>query len=77
MGIIDRAQENDRELQQAVDNYLKRRSIELFEPLERARVVHGVAYCVDCGLDIPPERLKAKPDAVRCVECQGKKERCP
>jgi DnaK suppressor protein len=75
MDIIDRAQQNDREIQQSVDNYLKRRGIDLFEPPERAQVIDGIAYCVDCGLDIPPKRLEAKPDAVRCVECESRKER--
>jgi hypothetical protein len=27
-------------------------------------------YCVDCGCEITEERLKSKPDAVRCVDCQ-------
>ena len=27
--------------------------------------------CADCGDDIPPERLKIFPDAIRCAECQG------
>ncbi|MDH5573251.1 MAG: TraR/DksA family transcriptional regulator [Gammaproteobacteria bacterium] len=26
--------------------------------------------CVDCGGDIPPERLKATPTACRCLSCQ-------
>jgi len=69
MDIIDRAQENDREMQKAIDDYLKRRRT------ERAQIRGGIAYCLDCGLDIDPARLKAKPDAVRCVECESKKER--
>jgi DnaK suppressor protein len=27
-------------------------------------------WCDDCGVDIPAARLKSKPDAIRCVECQ-------
>jgi len=30
------------------------------------------SHCVDCGIDIPAERLKNS--AVRCVECQGDHE---
>jgi DnaK suppressor protein len=75
MDIIDRAQQTDREIQKALDDYLKRRRVEVFEPPERVKVVNGVAYCVDCGFDIPPKRLEAKPDAVRCVECEARKER--
>ena len=28
--------------------------------------------CVDCGHEIPEGRLDARPDAARCVGCQGK-----
>jgi RNA polymerase-binding transcription factor len=28
--------------------------------------------CVDCGHEIPEGRLEARPDAARCVACQGK-----
>ena len=31
--------------------------------------------CVDCGQDIPEGRLEARPDAARCVVCQGKRAR--
>ncbi|MGC9161900.1 TraR/DksA C4-type zinc finger protein [Acidithiobacillus sp.] len=34
----------------------------------------GNRYCLDCGDDIPPERVRAV-DAVRCVVCAGKRER--
>ena len=26
--------------------------------------------CVDCGAEIPADRLRAVPEAVRCLECQ-------
>lgn len=26
--------------------------------------------CIDCYHDIPIERLRAKPDATRCIECE-------
>ena len=31
--------------------------------------------CVDCAGDIPEGRLDARPDAARCVGCQGKRAR--
>jgi RNA polymerase-binding protein DksA len=31
--------------------------------------------CVDCGDEIPVERLTAQPTAVRCVDCQALRER--
>jgi DnaK suppressor protein len=30
--------------------------------------------CVDCGRDLPDERLEARPEADRCVDCQQKVE---
>ena len=34
----------------------------------------GNRYCLDCGDDIPPERVRAV-NAVRCVACASKRER--
>lgn len=31
--------------------------------------------CVDCGQDIPFERLRAQPEAMRCITCQSTYER--
>jgi DnaK suppressor protein len=31
--------------------------------------------CVDCGGPVPEGRLEAKPEAARCVACQGKLDR--
>jgi len=31
--------------------------------------------CVDCGASVPEGRLEAKPEAARCVKCQGKLDR--
>ena len=33
-------------------------------------IINGVAYCIDCGEEIPIERLKAIPGCCRCVDCQ-------
>jgi DnaK suppressor protein len=38
----------------------------------RARMADGsYGECVDCGMAIPFERLKAQPTALRCVPCQS------
>lgn len=38
-----------------------------------ARVEAGTfGRCVDCGSELPDERLEARPDAARCVNCQQK-----
>ena len=37
----------------------------------RGRIADGsYGECVDCGKQIPVERLKAQPTALRCVPCQ-------
>ena len=46
--------------------------------LERAleRVSEGsYGKCVDCGAEIPFERLRAQPGAERCVACQARHEK--
>jgi DnaK suppressor protein len=32
-------------------------------------------YCASCGIEIPDERLRVQPLAVRCVACQSRSER--
>jgi RNA polymerase-binding transcription factor DksA len=40
-----------------------------------ARLASGdYGKCVDCGKDIPPARLEAIPEAVRCIEDQARYE---
>lgn len=40
-----------------------------------ARVDAGTyGRCVDCGRELPEERLDARPEAERCVDCQQKAE---
>lgn len=42
----------------------------------RARLGDGsYGLCVDCGADIPFERLRAQPAATRCLGCQERHER--
>ena len=42
----------------------------------RARLAEGTyGECVDCGCDIPYERLHAQPTAARCVNCQERWEK--
>jgi RNA polymerase-binding transcription factor DksA len=41
-----------------------------------ARIEHSTyGKCVDCAHEIPEGRLEARPDAARCVGCQGKQAR--
>jgi DnaK suppressor protein len=65
--VFDRAQENDqlfREL--ALREHFAGR---VKDQEER------VMDCIDCGDEIAPARLKALPNAVRCLDCQEIKER--
>jgi DnaK suppressor protein len=56
-------EEHDGRLLQAIDEALAR--------------VDGGTYgvCVNCGAQIPPERLEAMPWATLCIECKRKEER--
>jgi DnaK suppressor protein len=48
------------------------------EQVERAldRLSDGkYGVCEDCGTDIPTERLRFRPEATRCVDCQGRWDR--
>jgi len=35
---------------------------------------NGTRFCLDCGVEIPTDRLEVESSAVRCVCCQSKKE---
>ena len=35
----------------------------------------GYGICIDCGSDVGFERLKAFPAALRCVQCQERREK--
>lgn len=37
--------------------------------------IDGVRVCLDCQEPLTKKRLKAKPDASRCVECQELREK--
>jgi len=45
--------------------------------LDALRRIDSGTYgtCVDCGAKVPEGRLEAKPEAARCVACQGKWDR--
>lgn len=52
----------------------------LADELEQVEIAQGrleqgeYGKCVDCGRDIPPERLDAVPEAVRCIDDQRRYE---
>ncbi len=65
--IYDRAQA--RELQNQQEAEARHRAGIAPEPEQQ--VVAGVVLCIDCDEPVQPGRLKAKPNAARCIVCQG------
>ena len=50
------------------------RDMQELRQIDRAmqRLLDGrYGVCQDCGIEIPVERLRAQPTAIRCVRCQG------
>jgi RNA polymerase-binding transcription factor len=47
---------------------------EVLDALRRIEIgTYGT--CADCGAPVPEGRLEARPEAARCVKCQGKWDR--
>ena len=67
MDVVDRANlENECFVTSAL--YTQHKQREKTNP--QVSTEDSVRYCVDCGEPIPAARLKAIPDAIRCVDCQ-------
>ncbi len=60
---------HEQELEASTDVYLEEEERRIDEA-RRALAAGTYGTCADCGREIPPERLEAVPEAVRCVECQ-------
>ena len=59
---------------EAVITVAKQQLAEVLGALDR---IEDGSYgnCADCGKPVPQGRLEAKPEAARCVTCQGKRDR--
>jgi DnaK suppressor protein len=59
---------------EAVISVAKQQLAEVLDALQR---IDDGTYgtCADCGKPIPEGRLEAKPEAARCVACQGQRDR--
>ena len=68
--------EGERELDMALSDRDLR---ELGDVSNALRRLHGEGYglCADCAAEIPFDRLKAEPWALRCVACEGAREQAP
>ena len=62
-----------RELDLTVREMAERRLAQVQEALQRQRAgTYGI--CENCGQPIDPERLRARPEAVLCIDCQRQQE---
>ena len=68
--------ESDREMDLARTD---QETQELGAVSDALRRLRGGDYgvCADCGSDIPFDRLKVEPWALRCVACESRRERGP
>jgi len=74
----DRGEEALADLVADLGNAEVTRDLEELRGLEAAlrRIADGAyGQCLDCGADIPLQRLTAQPGAARCVECQARHEK--
>lgn len=71
--VVDAADEAVADLLSDLDNAETSRDLNELRDIEAAqkRLDEGsYGMCVDCGLEIALERLRAVPGAARCVKCQ-------
>jgi RNA polymerase-binding transcription factor len=65
---------SENERSEAVLAVARRQRTDVLAALQRIDLgTYGT--CVDCGAPVPEGRLEAKPEAARCVACQGKRDR--
>lgn len=64
----------DREVDLALSDIDLRELDEVNQALKKLEVGDDYGLCTDCGAEIPFERLKVEPDALRCVNCESKHE---
>lgn len=63
-----------REMDQSIRRILEREAQQVQAALERQRTgQYGI--CENCGRPIDPERLRARPEATLCIDCQRERER--
>lgn len=68
--VFDRAQEREQKDRDIAIQAALLRGRETEQPDEE----NGIRYCLDCSVEIPKQRLEARPDAVRCVDCKELKD---
>ena len=76
--VGDAVDQGDERFQDGMAHVDKQRDQEELMAIDaaRGRIADGsYGECIDCGRDIPVERLKAQPTALRCVPCQAAYEK--
>jgi DnaK suppressor protein len=68
--------ESEREIDMALSDLELRELGEVSAALRRLQA-EDYGRCADCEVDIPFDRLKAEPWAMRCVACESRRERFP
>ncbi len=64
----------ERDIAAALTNFERAELDAVVAALQRLeRGEYGI--CADCGVDIPFERLRAEPWALRCIDCESARER--
>jgi DnaK suppressor protein len=62
-----------RELQLTVLQIIDQEAKQVQDAIERKEQgLYGI--CEECGSQIPPERLEARPNATLCIDCQRQRE---
>ena len=75
--VEDPGEDGEERLRHGLEHIDLQRDQEELRAIEEARERIGdgtYGDCVDCGKNIPFERLKAQPSATRCIDCQSKFE---
>lgn len=62
---------SESERSEAILAAAKTQHTEVLNALQRIEL-GSYGTCVDCGSAVPDGRLEARPEAARCVSCQGK-----
>jgi RNA polymerase-binding transcription factor DksA len=76
--VGDAVDQGDGRVQDGLAHVDKLRDQEELMAIDAARgrmVDRSYGECVDCGCEIPFERLRAQPTALRCVPCQARYEK--
>lgn len=64
---------HEQEVEASTEVYLDEEESRI-EEARRALANGTYGTCVDCGREIPAERLEAVPEAIRCIDCQRRLE---